>query len=111
MRQYVTLLDREPDATGYNYFATEIANGASLEDLAWSVASSTEFKARFGGAFDASADADWVDFVYTAVFERPADQAGKDYWLGELAAGRVDRVTMLVYFGESAEFMATTQTS
>ncbi len=111
VRQYVTLLDREPDATGFDYFATEIANGASLEDLAWSVASSTEFKARFGGAFDASSDADWVDFVYTAVFERPADTAGKDYWLAELAAGRVDRVTMLVYFGESTEFKAVTQTS
>ncbi len=111
VRQYVTLLDREPDATGYDYFATEIANGASLEDLAWSVASSTEFKARFGDAFDASADADWVDFVYTAVFERPADDAGKAYWLAELDAGRVDRVTMLVYFGESAEFKAVTQTS
>ncbi|MEZ5343373.1 MAG: DUF4214 domain-containing protein, partial [Acidimicrobiales bacterium] len=110
-RSYLTLLDREPDTTGFDYFKTELDQGASLLDLYYAVAVSDEFKARFGSKIDVADTGDYVDFVYSVVFERPADESGRAYWINQLATGSLDRTTMLVYFAESQEFMNLTGTS
>ncbi len=111
VRSYLTLLDREPDTTGFNYFKTELDNGASLLDLYYAVAISAEFDARFGSKIGVADTGEYVDFVYSVVFERPTDTEGRKYWIGELDAGRIDRTTMLVYFAESMEFQNLTSTS
>ncbi len=80
LRLYRAFFDREPDPAGTEYWLGEAERGASLDVIAESFAVSDEFVKRYG----ATTDEQFLDIVYRNVLGRDYDQAGFQYWLGQL---------------------------
>lgn len=98
-RLYLAFFQRYPDAGGLDHWIETRSEGHRLEDIAEWFAESDEFIARYGDA----EFSDFLDLLYADVLDRTPDEEGKQYWLDELAGGRVTRGTIVVYFTESAE--------
>ena len=109
IRLYVSMLDRIPDPSGFEYWVDQLEADASVRTIAWSFAESEEFQARYGDMLEAPTG-EWVDFVYSAVLGRIADQSGRQYWINQIDAGNVSRSEMLILFSESDEFKRLTGT-
>lgn len=82
---YQTVLGRQADIGGFEYWGTLQSNGASLGTIIVNMLDNSESIARgFGLNGDASHD---VDVLYQAVFGRAADTAGKAFWVDALHNG------------------------
>lgn len=82
---YKTVLGRQADIGGFDYWGASQTEGASLGTLTINILNNSESIARgFGLNGDASHD---VDVLYQAVFGRAADAEGKAYWVGALNNG------------------------
>jgi hypothetical protein len=103
-RMYLAFFQRYPDASGIRYWAGKAGDGHDLEDIAEWFAESEEFKARYANVDFGT----FVDRLYTDVLGRSPDENGKQYWLDELAAGRVNRGTIVVQFTQSPEMRGLT---
>jgi hypothetical protein len=101
-RLYQAFFQRSPDYAGLNFWASRVRSGSSLATVAESFAQSSEFISTYGSLTDAA----FLDMVYRNVLGRTADTAGRNFWLGELAARRVSRGAMMGQFAQSAEFVA-----
>ncbi len=84
LRLYQAFFEREPDVAGAVYWIGQFEAGATLDDLAYGFARSTEFISRYG---DALSNRAFLEIVYGNVLGRTPDQAGLDYWTGQLDAG------------------------
>lgn len=104
-RLYLAFFQRYPDAGGWDHWIDTRSEGHRLEDIAEWFAESDEFIARYGDA----EFSDFLDLLYADVLNRTPDESGKEYWLGELADGRVTRGTIVVYFTESVELRSVAQ--
>jgi hypothetical protein len=51
-----------------------------------------------------NANSDWVNSMYTQVFDRDADQAGSNYWSEQLNSGAVSQDDVMKSFLESTEY-------
>lgn len=108
-RYYAALLDRAPDANGFDYWVnTARQHGPGA--VANAFAESAEFHSRFGDLISDAATGDWVDFVYAATLGRAPDADGKAYWMNQLATGNIARGDLVALFADSAEFRALTHT-
>lgn len=91
---YVAYFGRAADLTGLEYWTK---SGASVEDIASAFGNSAQ--PETAGTYDivkypatiqyADKREAFIDQVYTNLFGRDADAAGKAYWSNELAAGKV----------------------
>lgn len=93
---YTAGLNRAPDALGLSYYASRLADGASLGDVARAIYSSPEAAPVFSTA---NAHPVFVDLVYQSALGRAPDAAGLAYWVNELGTGhlaRSDFVTALI---------------
>jgi len=106
-RFYRAVLDREPDPVGLNYWYTLLSTGTPVTTIADSFAISEEFQQRFGVDTGAEGDGDFVRQVYLNVLGRAPDAEGRAYW-GELLDSGVPRAQVVLWFSESAEFIART---
>ncbi|MEM9248773.1 MAG: DUF4214 domain-containing protein [Pseudomonadota bacterium] len=88
IEMYVAYFNRAPDAPGLFYWGDRFADGMSLEDIAASFFVQPETVARYPNPDDVEA---LVDEVYQNVLERAPDTAGRDYWIGQLEEGLVER--------------------
>lgn len=108
VRLYDAVFTREPDPVGLDYWVDSYVNGTELIDIAEYFVNSPEWFIRYG-------DLDDVDFVrrlYLNILDRPAELAGLNYWVSELAEGRIEnRAELLLYFSESPEFVEKTGTA
>ena len=102
-RLYQAFFLRDSDQAGLDYWVGQRNQGVSLEAIADHFASSDEFRARYGSL----RNKDFVDMVYRNVLGRSPDQAGYDYWVGQLRGG-MTRGEMMVGFSQSAEFISRT---
>ena len=68
--------------------------------MASSFLASTEFQDRYGVNVS---NASYVNTLYVNVLGRGYDQAGYDYWLGNLNNGVETRYELLLGFAESVE--------
>ncbi len=84
LRLYRAFFDREPDVEGTLYWMGAYDSGATLDDLAWAFANSTEFINAFG---DTLTDTEFLTVVYSNVLGRTPDDEGMEYWLGQMKAG------------------------
>ncbi len=100
LRLYHALLARDPDIGGTKYWLSQARAGSSLDDVAWAFSQSEEFIAKYGQLNDEQ----FVTQVYTNVLERPADPAGRDYWLGEVRSGKLTKHGVVRWMAESNEF-------
>ena len=81
---YVNYLLRSPDAAGLAFWTDLMKNhGLTDERLEANFIASNEFYLVRGGGTNAG----WVDALYMAFLGRPADDAGKAFWLQQLALG------------------------
>lgn len=102
-RLYRAVLDRDPDAGGMAYWYAALNTGTPVTVIADSFASSREFGLRFGVPAGDEGHELFIDQVYRNVLARPADPAGRRYWLGVLAGGG-SRAHVVLWFSESVEF-------
>ena len=100
-RLYNAAFARFPDADGLRYW---IGNFSSGKDDSRAVASSflasAEFKQRYG---ENVSNNNYVETLYINVLGRDYDQAGYNYWLGNLNSGAETRYELLLGFSESIE--------
>ncbi len=97
---YINCLGRAPDAEGLNYWADQLANKSKTgADVAKEIIFSKEFIQK---KYDNSS---FVKIMYKAFFNRDADDAGYNAWLGKLNSG-ISREKVLDGFLSSLEFAA-----
>lgn len=97
-RFYETILGRGSDATGNNYWTDNLATGVlSGENIARGFINSAEFQGR------GTSNAEYVNTLYSAFFDRPADTGGFNAWMKQLDGG-ADRADVLKGFTASREF-------
>lgn len=83
---YIAYFDRAADALGLSFWATAFQkNGFSFEAIADLFFTQPETVALYSGV----SDGDFVTAVYNNVLGRNPDQAGFDFWTGQLASGNV----------------------
>jgi hypothetical protein len=98
-RLYRAYFLRLPDPAGLSFWIARRRAGWSLTRVADHFATSTEFVTRFGSVGSGA----FVDLVYDQVLGRPADPAGRAFWIRELESGRRSRGQVMVGFSESSE--------
>jgi hypothetical protein len=103
-RVYLAAFGRHADHGGLVHWTGLRRAGAPLESIASAFTGSPEFAAR-NGAPDTRG---FVRLLYRNVLGRDADQAGEDYWVGEVDRGAMSRAGVLVSFSESPEHRFST---
>ena len=92
---YQTLVGRDPDSAGFQYWSTEMGAGRSTQgDLVAALMRSAEF----------SSTQDGVIRLYKAAFGRIPDKAGYDYWVEKIDNGEHTLQDVSTLFITSPEF-------
>ena len=100
-RLYNASFKRLPDPDGLRYWIDNFSSGKDDERaVASSFLASAEFKERYG---ENLSNANYVNTLYVNVLGRDYDQAGYNYWLGNLNSGLETRYELLLGFSESLE--------
>lgn len=105
-RLYSAVFGRKPDAGGFAYWVEELQAGAALEQVAAGFVGSQEFVANYGTLDDDGL----VEALYANVLGRAPDEPGRRFWLSQLQ-NELGRVSLVVFFSESSEFVALTGTA
>lgn len=100
-RVYQAAFNRKPDLLGLGYWINDMDKGSKLTDVAGGFFQSSEFKAIYGSS--TPSDNVLITNLYLNVLHRPLDQAGFDYWAGQLKSGVITQAGVLASFSESAE--------
>jgi Ca2+-binding RTX toxin-like protein len=85
---YIAHFNRAPDAIGLNFWATAVANGTTLEEMAALYAGQPETIAAYPPG---TSNRDFATAIYTNVLGRTPDQDGLDFWVFHLDAGNISR--------------------
>ncbi len=101
-RLYRAYFGRIPRSEGIRFWLDAVANGTSLAAVSQQFASSPEFRDAYGSLNDSA----FVDLVYERVLGRSGDASGRRFWVGELAAGRATRGSVMLGFSEAPEYRA-----
>jgi len=88
---YIATFNRAPDATGLNYWVT--GAGLDLEGIAQSFFDQPETQEVYPSD---STTTDFVEAVYSNLFNRVPDQEGLNYWVGELNSGRIAKSVFIL---------------
>ena len=100
-RLYNASFKRLPDPDGLRYWIDNFSSGKDDERaVASSFLASDEFKQRYG---ENVSNESYVETLYVNVLGRNYDQAGYNYWLGNLNNGVETRYELLLGFSESVE--------
>ncbi|QEI04817.1 DUF4347 domain-containing protein [Pigmentiphaga aceris] len=99
-RAYELLLNRNVDVDGFQFWASGLAAGASLQSVLTEITTSREAASIFS-----LSDSAFLDQLYLRGFDRAADASGKAYWLDALARGE-SRAKVLEGFAGSNEAIA-----
>ena len=83
---YVAYFDRAPDAIGFHFWASALARGTPLDEIAALFFEQPETRAAYPDAADAAA---LVDAAYANLLERAPDAEGRAWWIDRLDAGDV----------------------
>ncbi|NRB04270.1 MAG: DUF4214 domain-containing protein [Rhodobacteraceae bacterium] len=85
---YIAYFNRAPDALGLGFWGSAYANGTTLEEMAALFIDQDETRATYPGD---QTNSDFATSVYGNVLGRIPDQAGFDFWVGQLDSGSVSR--------------------
>lgn len=102
-RMYDAALDRLPDSSGLGFWTNQLKNGFSVVAMANEFANGPEFTTKFGSLNNQQ----FVQQLYLATLNRPADGDGLTFWTNFLNNGG-SRGQMLAEFSESAEHVSLT---
>ncbi len=103
MRLYRGLLDRDPDAEGFEYWLDRAEQGTALDDMAHEFLASEAFRDAHP---QATTDQGLVDALYHQVLDREADASGEAYWLARLDDPAFDSGDLALAFTDSEAFVA-----
>ncbi|WP_256664597.1 MULTISPECIES: DUF4214 domain-containing protein [unclassified Pseudomonas] len=78
---YWAVLGRAPDAEGFQFWTDKMSEGLSGESVVSLFLKSAERQQSHPGVDGAG---DFIDGCYVDLLGRPADEGGKEYWLGRL---------------------------
>lgn len=106
LRLYRAVFGRAPDDEGMAFWVDEAEGGQTLEQIAARFMVSPEFESRFG--VDPNG-VNLVDSLYRNVLGRRGDQAGVDFWRGEVEGG-MTIPALLIAFANSDENIVNTGT-
>jgi hypothetical protein len=106
-RIYLAYFLRIPDTGGLEFWINEKLAGKTISDISDSFAASTEFQNTYGSLNNA----DFVNLVYTNLFNRAADSGGFAYWKGQLDNEIDSRGTVMASFSESQENITLTESN
>jgi hypothetical protein len=95
---YDAILDRAPDALGFEHWLELMEHGSSLRDVAAALLNSPEGKLHVGGVEDGA----FIDQLYSTAFHRQADAAGAQHQLQALNQG-TSRAQIAINFALSVE--------
>ena len=98
-RLYEAAFNRDPDEEGLGYWIDEVDQGMGFDEVQRRFLNSDEFKDAYGAS---TSGTEFVELLYQNVLDRGPDDAGRDYWLGELAGG-MSREQVLGSFAQSDE--------
>lgn len=101
LRLYRAFFAREPDVVGVQYWLARHRQGVSYDEMSWAFAHSTEFAQTYGAVDDRQ----FLAIVYGNVLGRTPDQAGLDYWYGQMQAG-LARHLVVRWVAAGSEFIA-----
>ncbi|MFW2384018.1 MAG: NAD nucleotidase [Acidimicrobiales bacterium] len=99
-RLYKTVLGREADQAGLDYWMEVAAGGATYDDLTWAFTASDEWNNSVG---DGLSDAEFVNRLYVQALGRPADAAGLSYWVDDILGSGSPQHSIIRWFAESDE--------
>lgn len=86
---YIAFYQRPADPAGLKYWADHInAAGGNPSAVITAFGTSPEAQQLYGD-IDATTIAGVVNSIYMAAFGRPAEDAGRDYWVGQFNAGNI----------------------
>ncbi|MEM0935376.1 MAG: fasciclin domain-containing protein [Pseudomonadota bacterium] len=97
---YVAYFDRTPDALGLYFWGTELADGFGIGQIASSFFVQEESLMKLPAQGE---HGELVDIAYENLFDREADTAGKEYWVGELDDGNVTRAEFMLALIKGAQ--------
>lgn len=100
---YARNISSTAKSAGY-YVSLAQTNNGSGGSIATNFMQSSEFISRYGALTDSA----FVTQLYQNVLGRGPDQAGLNFWIGQLGAGHQTREVVLVGFAESPENIAKT---
>lgn len=98
---YQATFGRDPDVPGLVNWASQLAEGKTLAQVAYGFVESAEFLAQNGRPLSA---ADFVANLYHTALERAPDLEGFAAWTGALESGALSCAEVLMRFVQSAEF-------
>ncbi|MCS0615071.1 Ig-like domain-containing protein [Massilia kyonggiensis] len=99
---YQTVLGRQADYLGMDFWGSAAANGVGLGEVALRMIASQEGQGRLAGAFDGNAAHD-VALLYQDLFGRAGEAAGLAFWTDAMAHGAT-LAQVAQGFATSAEF-------
>jgi len=97
---YSAYLHRAPEALGLDFWASQLGDGMSLNDIAKTFFNSGEATAARPPGQSLS---DMVSHAYTDILGRAADAAGLNYWIGELQSGKLKVENFALSFVQAAQ--------
>ncbi len=99
-RLYKTVLGRDADQRGLDYWMEVSADGATYQDLTWAFLASQEWQNAVG---EGLSDAEFVGRLYEQALGRPADPLGLEYWVNTVLGAGVEQRSIIRWFAESEE--------
>ena len=106
-RLYLAYFLRIPDTAGLEFWINEKLAGKTLSEISNSFAESAEFQNTYGSLNNT----DFVNLVYSNLYNRTADSAGFAYWKGQLDNGIDSRGTVMASFAEEKENLVLTESN
>ncbi|MEM9898200.1 MAG: DUF4214 domain-containing protein, partial [Pseudomonadota bacterium] len=85
---YIAYFNRAPDAVGLNFWGTAFATGTTLTEIAMLFIEQDETRATYPLG---QSNLEFATAVYNNVLGRTPDQAGLNFWEGQLNSGGVSR--------------------
>lgn len=96
---YHAFLGRDAESGGLDFWLQQSLDGQDIWTIADRFAGTDEFHQRNEGMDTAA----FVDALYTIALERKADDAGREYWIGQINEAGLSRATVAASFAQSEE--------
>jgi len=94
IRLYDVFFDRAPDSDGLFFWTNSYNNGATLNSIAQLFGTSPEFQNRYAGVSTAS----FVEAIYSNLYHRASDAAGKAFWVNQIDNNGMSRTSLALNF-------------
>lgn len=105
-RLYMSVLGRQPDSDGHDFWVGSIEEGVSLRTTSRLFLGGSEYRE----IYDDLDDDEFVENLYLNVLNREAELLGAYYWIVRLSQD-LSREDVILWFSESPEFKSLTGSS